>query len=330
MTRSTRRWMLPVLMSLASVVWAQDAAPTRTVRIGLVGKIESNPVFQAAYAGARLAAKEVGAKLGVRVVIEWKTPATENAAEQAATVRRFVTTKVEGIAVSATDAVSLSPVIDEAVAAGIPVVCFDSDAPKSKRMAYVGVDDVDFGRMILRQLAEEMSGRGTVAILAGNQRSLNLRLRLDGIREEAARYPELQLPADLVFEHAQVPEAAVDIVKRMSRSRKDIDGWAFIGSWPLQRKNSLPWTPGSIKAVAGNAVPEELAYVKSRHVQSLVGVNAFQLGYSSVALLLDKIVNGTAPQPSILRAPLVKVDAGNVEEWDLNWKKWLLRDALNR
>jgi ribose transport system substrate-binding protein len=287
-------------------------------------------VFQAAYAGSRLAAKEIGQKFGVHVAIEWKTPATESAAEQAATVRRFIKDRVDGIAVAATDAASLSPAIDEAVAAGIPVVCYDSDAPKSKRMAYVGVDDVEFGRAIIRQLAGEMPEGGTIAVLAGNQHSLNLKLRLQGIREEAERHPGLKLSSDLIFEHEQLPDPAIEVINRTMRSRKDVDGWAIIGSWPLQKKNSLPWTAGSIKAVAGNAVPEELAYVKSGHVQSLVGVNAFQLGYSAVTLLIDKTVNGTNPQKTSLQAPLVKVDKTNVEEWEINWKKWVLREALNR
>lgn len=318
------------VFSLLIAVAAPAVSQTRTVTIGVIGKIESNPVFQAAYAGSRLAAKEIGQKFGVQVAIEWRTPVAESAAEQAATVRRFVKDHVEGIAIAATDAVSLTPAIDEAVAAGIPVVCYDSDAPKSKRMAYVGVDDVEFGRAILRQLASEMPEGGSVAILAGNQHSLNLKLRLQGIREEAERHPGLKLSPELIFEHEQMPDPAIEVINRAMRARKDIAGWGFIGSWPLQRKNSLPWAAGTIKAVAGNAVPEELAYVKSGHVQSLVGVNAFQLGYSAVTLLIDKAVNGTSPQKTILQAPLVKVDKTNVEEWEINWKKWLLREALNR
>jgi hypothetical protein len=38
----------------------------------------------------------------------------------------------------------------------------------------------------------------------------------------------------------------------------------------------LKWNPGEIKVIAGNAIPAELEYVKSGHVQSLVDVNCFQ------------------------------------------------------
>ena len=44
-------------------------AADKKVTIGLVAKSQSNPVFQAAYAGAKDAAKELGPKYGVEVVL---------------------------------------------------------------------------------------------------------------------------------------------------------------------------------------------------------------------------------------------------------------------
>jgi len=39
----------------------------KNITIGFIGKSQSNPVFVAAYAGARVAAKEAGAKYNVEV-----------------------------------------------------------------------------------------------------------------------------------------------------------------------------------------------------------------------------------------------------------------------
>lgn len=316
--------------SLATAAELPETSQNKTITIGLIGKIEGNPIYQAAYAGARVAATELGQKMGVRVVVEHRSPKTENPSEQAAHIRKLVSEGVSGIAVAASDATQLSPVIDEAVAAGIPVLCFDSDAPTSKRMVYIGVDDVEFGRAIMRQLAAELVGKGTVAVLAGNQDALNLRLRLNGIKEEAKQYPAIRIPDELVFEHAQLPDPAIETIKKSMKANPTITGWAIIGTWPLQKKNSLAWKPGSIKAVAGNAVPAELEYVKSGHVQSLVGVNAFQFGYASVETLLEKILKGKSPAVPIQHMPLVPVNSKNVQDWELNWKKWLLKDAVYR
>jgi hypothetical protein len=54
------------------------------------------------------------------------------------------------------------------------------------------------------------------------------------------------------------------------------------------------------------------------------------MGYKSVELLLEKILHNNTPEQEILFAPLTQVSKENVDEWSLNWKKWLLREAVNR
>ena len=57
--------------------------------------------------------------------------------------------------------------IDDAVAKGVTVMCFDSDAPRSKRLCYYGTEDVTCGKLVMAELARVMDGKGAVAILAG-------------------------------------------------------------------------------------------------------------------------------------------------------------------
>jgi len=228
----------------------------------------NNPVFIAAYAGARVAAKELGTKNKVDVVIDWQTPPEENVQEQAAALDRLSRASVQGIAIACSDASYLSPLIDKVVNKGIPVMCFDSDAPQSKRFAYNGADDVEFGRMLMRQLASEVKGSGTIAVLAGYRNALNLQRRLQGIKEELKKFPRIVLPPDYVYHNLDIPDIASETVAREQKAHPDITAWIFIGSPALLVKNSLQWKPGTVKVVAGNAVPAELEYVQSGHVQS--------------------------------------------------------------
>ena len=48
----------------------------------------------------------------------------------------------DAILISCSDAGKVTGAINDAVARGVPVMTFDSDAPQSKRFAYYGVDDV--------------------------------------------------------------------------------------------------------------------------------------------------------------------------------------------
>src|SRR5207237_3756705 len=117
---------------ISSVAQAGDK---KDIKIGIVAKGQSNAVFQAAYAGARAAAKELGNKYNANITIDWQTPADEDAQKQAQALSALTGSGVQGIAVSCSEARTLTRAIDAAVRAGIPVICFDSDAPQSKRFA---------------------------------------------------------------------------------------------------------------------------------------------------------------------------------------------------
>ena len=49
------------------------------------------------------------------------------------------------------------------------------------------------GRQVMSELAIQMDSTGNVAILAGNQNAPNLQKRVQGVREEAAKYPKMKI-----------------------------------------------------------------------------------------------------------------------------------------
>ena len=311
------------------IVAGDNTSPKQKITIGMIGKTATSNVFIAMYSGARVAANELGAKYNIEINIDWQTPKVENVQEQSAAIEHFSSSGASGIAIACIDANYLTPVINKAVDQGTPVMCFDSDAPKSKRFAYYGANDVEFGRMLLKELATEMKGQGSIAVLAGNKNALNLQRRLQGIKDELEKYPGISLSPDDVYYNIEIPDLASATVERAQKKHHAIGGWIFIGSMVLQMKNSLKWNPGDIKAVAGNAVPAELDYVKSGYVQGLVGVNCFQLGYKTIEVLLEKIRSKHSPTDPLMYIQLTPVSKENVEEWMLNWRKWLLKEAMS-
>ena len=72
---------------------------------------------------------------------------------QAQIIQDFITQKVDGLAISVADVAAMTKSIEAATAAGIPVVTFDADAPGSKRIAYIGTNNKDFGLALGKQLA---------------------------------------------------------------------------------------------------------------------------------------------------------------------------------
>ena len=322
---------LPIAIALACVglVSCDKKADTsaaggrKKILIGFIGKSLTNDVFQAAQSGAKDAAKELGEKYNVDVELEIRTPNDEDATKQAEAVEALTRSGAAGIAISCSEANTVTPSIDKAVSKGVAVVCFDSDAPASKRFAYYGTEDRSCGATIMSELAKSMGERGTVAILAGNQSAPNLQNRVAGAKEALAKFPNMKLNEPGVFYHVETPEKSAEAVQNAQNANGGIQGWAFIGGWPLFTADALKWPAGSVKVVSCDALPAQLNYVRDGHVDALYAQDCYGWGTKSIELLLNKIVNNQAPADVRVIDPLTKVTKENVEAFSKNWEKWL-------
>jgi ribose transport system substrate-binding protein len=300
---------------------AHAAEPPRTITIGLVAKSQANPVFQAARVGAQDAAKELSAKYNLNIKIDWRTPNEEDAQKQAEAIEQLVLSGAEGIAVACSDANKLTDAINSAVNNGVPVATFDSDAPASKRFVTYGVDDIACGQQVMEELAKLMNGRGIVAVLAGNQNAPNLQKRVQGVRDAAKKYPGITIRD--VYYHKETPQDAAAKVEQVMQANPDITGWAMIGGWPLFTENALKWQPGTVKCVAVDALPAQLAYIRSGHVPVLLAQQCYEWGHKSVEHLINKIVFKKDPAAVKDISALIPVTKDNVDAFAKNWDKWL-------
>jgi ribose transport system substrate-binding protein len=311
---------LSILLSFILLPFA-DAAGKKSYSFGLVAKSQSNPVFQAARTGAEQAAKDLGAKNALSIKIDWRTPNDEDAQKQAEAIEQLTLAGADGIAVSCSDANKLTDAINSAVKNGVPVATFDSDAPASKRFVTFGVDDLKCGEQVMDELAKIMEGKGVVAILAGNQNAPNLQKRVQGAKNAAKKYPGIKIRD--TYYHKETPQDSAAKVEQVMQANPDITGWAMIGGWPLFTDNALKWQPGTVKCVAVDALPPELAYLRSGHVQLLLAQQCYEWGYRSVEHLFNKVHFKKNPPAIKDVSPLVPVTKANVEEYAKNWEKWL-------
>ena len=296
-------------------------AAERSLTIGLIAKSQGNPVFQAARVGAMDAAKELGAKHGYVIKIDWRTPNEEDAQKQAEAIEQLVLAGADGIAVSCSDANKLTDAINSAVKNGVPVATFDSDAPASKRFVTYGVDDFECGKQTMEALAKILGGRGVIAVLAGNQNAPNLQKRVQGVKAVVARFPGITIRD--VYYHKETPQDAAAKIEQVMQANPDIAGWAFIGGWPLFTENALKWQPGTVQCVSVDALPAQLAYIRSGHVPVLLGQQCYEWGHRTVELLFDKIILKKDPPAVKETSALISVTKDNLESYAKNWEKWL-------
>ncbi|MES1255978.1 MAG: substrate-binding domain-containing protein [Acidobacteriota bacterium] len=299
-----------------------------TIAIAMIAKSSNNPVFLAARTGAERAAAELSAKDGIQVTVNWLTPPQEDGQVQAQRIQQAVNDGADAILVACSDAGKVTGAIDDAVARGVAVMTFDADAPQSHRFAYYGVDDEKAGRETMAELATLMGGTGKVAILAGSQNAANLQSRVKGAVAEAAAHSGMTVVG--TFNHVETPQDAAAEVVRVGNAYPDIQGWAFIGGWPLFTQSLLTdLNPAKIKVASMDALPAQLEYVEKGVVPVLLAQSVYLWGDVGVRTIVDKLhFNRTVPP--IIPMELVRVTKANLGAWARQLKDWGFTDVPER
>lgn len=134
--------------------------------------------------------------------------------------------KATGILLAVTDPALLKDSIDKAVAAGVPVITIDSDAPSSKRLFFIGTNNYQAGFTGGQRLAQELKGKGNVVVFTMPDQS-NLQDRLRGYKDALARTPEVKITR--VVDIQGDPRIAFDTTTQIiGKERDKVDGFVCL------------------------------------------------------------------------------------------------------
>jgi ribose transport system substrate-binding protein len=284
----------------------------RKYRFAVIPKALDLPVFDYAKVGAERAAKELG-----NVEVIWRDPETGDQLKQKEILESFITQRVDGIAISCLNGDFLTDTINRAVDAGIPVVTWDADAPKSKRIAFYGVDDKAGGRILGEEAVKLLNGKGTVALMT-TYGATNLQRRLDGVLEVLSKYPDIKVIE--TFDVKEDTVKAAELIATGTNRYPDLGAWISVGGWPVFTRNALAPVPKTTKVVAFDTIQPAPELVKAGKVQILVGQKYFGWGEEPVKMLAG-IKAGKMPSATIIDSGVDVVRADNVDAYVAEFKK---------
>ena len=288
-------------------------AGERTLRFAVIPKALDIPVFNYAKIGAERAAAELG-----NVQIEWRAPETADQLRQKEILESFITQRVDGIAISALNGDFLTDTINRAIDAGIPVVTWDSDAPKSRRVAFYGVDDYESGRIMGQQAIALLHGRGKVAVIT-SVGATNLQRRLDGLRDALKDAPGIE-----IVETYDIKEDAVrcaEIIATGTRRYPDLGAWLSVGGWPVFTRNALAGVdPAATKVISFDTVESAIDLLREGKVQVLLGQKYFGWGSEPVKIL-HGLTNGRRPERPVIDSGVDVVTLENVDAYVAEFKR---------
>ncbi|HEV2117091.1 MAG TPA: substrate-binding domain-containing protein [Terriglobales bacterium] len=247
----------------------------------LVATNKQIPYWQAAGAGFLHAAAQM------RVKAEFVGPDTYDPKAQQLEFEKLLQGKPTGILVSPASPELMRGDIDQAIAAGIPVITIDSDSPNSKRLLFIGTNNYQAGVLGAKVAAGQMRGKGNVVIFSmPNQANLDDRLR--GYRDVFASYPAMKI-VRLVDIHGD-PRVAFDTTEQIIGQKKEkVDGFVCLEALAGKEvANVLDRYHVSGKTVvAMDTDPDTLDWIKKGVIAATVAQKPYTMSYVGLKMLDD-------------------------------------------
>ena len=270
---------------------------TRPITISIVPKSLDNPMLIEAKEAAELTARRLNVKL------EWIGPFKVDVDTQIKIVEGLIRRKVDGIAVSCSDAERLRPVIDKAVAAGIKVATMEADAPESNRLFYCGTDNYAAGVECGKAMVRIVTAKGwadrelNTVILTGSTKAHDLNERIRGFKAATAGRIKLNYRTLLVC--GEDTTTAAKEVEAYLKKHPETDAFFFTGGWAfLGPPEAMPvydqWCQNGGLPWRGYSYPVLQAALRG-FAQALVGPDYRKMGEFTVSYL---VVPSGPPIPS--------------------------------
>ncbi len=317
--RAIRRWT-PALLVLAGA-WMCGCQRHSTKEVYyLVAANMQSPYWQPAVSGFKQAAAEYG--VTARVV----GPDTRDAQAESAELQKAIAAKPSGILISVADAQVLQPGIDAAINAGIPVITMDSDAAASRRLYFIGTNNLEAGRLGGRRVAQRLGGKGNVVFftLAGQP---NTDERLKGFKDVFSAYPGINVVE--VVDVQTEPQIAFDRTQQFMAQTgpKKIDAFVCLEAVSGKMVADAVKRTGATDRVlvAWDATQDTLDSIKAGVIDSTVVQKPYTMGYVGLKALDEvfhdpprQLANNSAADPFAVYPEFVDtgtalVDKSNVD-----------------
>ena len=119
--------------------------------------------------------------------------ADDDSEKQIAQIEKFVDDRVDLLIISPNQTHEITPAIESAYKAGIPVILFDRKIDSDKYTAFIGGDNTEIGRIMGGYIADMLGGKGKIVEIQGLEGSSPASERHNGFVEALSSYPEIEI-----------------------------------------------------------------------------------------------------------------------------------------
>ncbi|MDG1138264.1 MAG: sugar-binding protein [Opitutales bacterium] len=291
-----------------------------------------DPFWDLCAAGVRIAEKEFGVSCEVLMP-------PKGVVDQKRMMETLLAKGIDGIAVSPVDAENQTPFLNE-VAGNTILITNDSDAPKSKRLIFIGTNNYKAGRSLGGLVKKALPEGGEVMLFVGRLEQLNARQRRQGVIDALLGRPEQSLeqvkydPVDATnltsegskytildtrtdnFDKARAKSNAEDAIAKYKDLRCMVGLFAYNPPScidAIKEANKL----GAIKVCGFDEQDSLLQAITDGHAYGTISQQPWKYGYESIKMLKN-ISDGVQPTTTYQEVAFLEVTKKNIDEF---WAK---------
>ncbi len=238
-----------------------------------------------AHAGVDDAVKELG-----NVEVDFRIPSTGTAAEQHQLLDDLLSKGVDGIAVSALDADNQTEFLNK-LASKTLLITHDSDAPKSKRVCYIGTDNTAAGVEAGKLIKEALPNGGKIMVFVGTLDVQNAKERYAGIKKELAgsKVEIIDVRTDET-DRARAQKNVEDTLVKYPDISGLVGLWSYNGPAILNGAKTSG-KAGQVKIICFDEEEQTLAGIASGAIFGTVVQQPYEFGRQSI-LRMAKYIGG--------------------------------------
>lgn len=253
-------------------------------KIVLISHVYSNPYWQDIKKGAEKAAEDKN------IIVEFQGPDYASVEESVRLIKMAYASNVSGIITYVQDENSYNSIINKIIDSNIPLVTIDSDAEESKRLSYIGTDNVNAGKAGAKEMIRQLGDTGDIGIILGGIDVKNQIERVQGFTSYIEENSNLKITntesSDSYLLQAELATKKiltdnVDIKALFCTSAQD-----GIGAAKAVKSMNLV---GKVKIVCFDALPETLDLIEEGVINATIAQNPYVMGEEAVNTIVDII-----------------------------------------
>jgi ABC-type sugar transport system substrate-binding protein len=298
----SRRITGAVVTALAGLLLTEASAIAQQKEIAVMLPAAGDPYFKLKAAGYA----DAGKKLGYDVKI-YDAGGYGNLQNQVTQIEDVIQRKVSGIVLVPASSDGTVPVVEKAVAAGIPVIN-DGIATRSEKVTgFVGEPSYVMTEMLAAYAADQLGGKGEVVMLSGPSGLDLTKFRVNGFKEYLAKYPGMKVVAEKFGSTASAE--ALTTMQDFLQAHPDVKAvYAFNGPIAIgavQALRAAGKKPGEVMVLTTDMEVETQRLIKDGWIQATVVSQPVTMAELAVQRAVEAAEGKKIPKETLTQASLI-------------------------